>query len=165
MAAWLAHKVVPKTLLLGACTLAVVSALALTIGDGAPAVVWPATALFGLAVAPQFPVMFTYLERRINVTGSATSWFVCGAGVGGLMFPWLIGQWFDQLGSGGDAARHDAAGRRHVGVVRDGQPRVRRAIQIPVTSGSDVQLDARRQKLDRIAHRSGKTGRPSVVCR
>jgi fucose permease len=99
LAAWLAHKVVPKTLLAGACTLAVVSALALTIADGAPAVVWPATALFGLAVAPQFPVMFTYLERRINVTGSATSWFVCGAGVGGLVFPWLIGQWFDRSGA------------------------------------------------------------------
>ena len=91
--------VAPKTLLIGACTLALVSALALTIADGAPAVVWPATALFGLAVAPQFPVMFTYLERRINVTGSATSWFVCGAGVGGLIFPWVIGQWFDRSGA------------------------------------------------------------------
>ena len=99
LAAWLAHKVEPKTLLGGACALAVASALVMAIGDGAPAVVWPATALFGLAVAPQFPVMFTYLERRINVTGSATSWFVCGAGVGGLAFPWLIGQWFDRSGA------------------------------------------------------------------
>ena len=100
LAAWLAHKVVPKTLLGGACALAVASALVMAIGDGAPIVVWPATALFGLAVAPQFPVMFTYLERHINVTGSATSWFVCGAGVGGLAFPWLIGQWFDRSGAG-----------------------------------------------------------------
>ena len=99
LAAWLAHKLVPKTLLLGACTLAVVSAFVMTIGDGAAAVVWPATALFGLAVAPQFPVMFTYLERRIKVTGSATSWFVCGAGLGGLVFPWLIGQWFGRSGA------------------------------------------------------------------
>ena len=30
-------------------------ALAMSIGDGAPAVVWPATALFGLAVAPAVP--------------------------------------------------------------------------------------------------------------
>jgi fucose permease len=100
LAAWLAHKLVPSTLLAGACTLAVASASVLWIGDGAPAVVWPATALFGLAVAPQFPVMFTYLERRINVTGSATSWFICGAGLGGLAFPWLIGLWFGRSGAG-----------------------------------------------------------------
>jgi fucose permease len=61
--------------------------------------VWPATALFGLSVAPQFPVMLTSLERRFNVTGSATSWFVCGAGLGGLIFPWLIGQWFNRSGA------------------------------------------------------------------
>jgi fucose permease len=100
LAAWLAHRLVPSTLLAGACTLALASALVLWLGDGSPAVVWPATALFGLAVAPQFPVMFTYLERRINVTGSATSWFVCGAGLGGLVFPWLIGQWFGRSGAG-----------------------------------------------------------------
>jgi fucose permease len=99
LAAWLAHMVEPKTLLTAACGLALVSALALSIGDGAPAVVWPATAMFGLGVAPQFPVMFTYLERRINVTGSATSWFVCGAGLGSLAFPWLIGQWFNRSGA------------------------------------------------------------------
>ena len=99
LAAWLAHMVEPQTLLAGACGLALASALALSIGDGAPAVVWPATALFGLAVAPQFPVMFTFLERRINVTGSATSWFVCGAGLGMLAFPWLIGQWFNRSGA------------------------------------------------------------------
>jgi len=99
LAAWLAHKIEPRTLLGAACTLAVASALVMAIGDGSPAVVWLTTALFGFAVAPQFPVMFTYLERRINVTGSATSWFVCGAGVGGLAFPWLIGQWFDRSGA------------------------------------------------------------------
>jgi hypothetical protein len=43
--------------------------------------------------------MFTYLERRINITGSATSWFVCGAGLGMLAFPWLIGQWFSRSGA------------------------------------------------------------------
>lgn len=99
LAAWLAHKVAPRTLMTSACSLALVAASALWIGDGRPEFVWPATALFGLAVAPQFPVMFTYLERRIKVTGSATSWFVCGAGLGGLVFPWLIGQWFGHSGA------------------------------------------------------------------
>jgi fucose permease len=66
-------------------------------GEAAP--VWVATALFGLATAPQFPVMLSYLERRIHVTGSATAWFVGGAGFGGLIFPWLIGRWFGASGA------------------------------------------------------------------
>jgi fucose permease len=71
----------------------------LAVGDGAVAVVWTTTAVFGVATAPQFPVMLSYLERRIHVTGYATSWFVGGAGVGGLVFPWLIGRWFDANGA------------------------------------------------------------------
>jgi hypothetical protein len=42
--------------------------------------------------------MLTYLERRIRVTGYATSWFVGAAGLGGLVFPWLIGRWIDASG-------------------------------------------------------------------
>ena len=138
LAAWLAHMVVPRTLLLGACSLAVASALALVIGDGAPAVVWPATALFGLAVAPQFPVMFTYLERRINVTGSATSWFVCGAGVGGLIFPWLIGQWFDQSGADALPVATTLLAVATLAWFVIVNRVFSSAIQIPVTSGSDA---------------------------
>ena len=53
----------------------------------------------GVFAAPQFPVMLTYLERRIHVTGAATSWFIGAAGVGGLLFPWLMGRWFDVGGA------------------------------------------------------------------
>ncbi len=54
----------------------------------------------GVATAPQFPAMFTYLERRIRMTGNATAWMVGASGLGGLVFPWLIGQWFDASGPG-----------------------------------------------------------------
>ncbi|MFZ8997959.1 MAG: MFS transporter [Ilumatobacteraceae bacterium] len=93
------HLVRPKVILTGACASSVAVAVVLVVADGRAAPVWIATALFGLATAPQFPVMFSYLERRIHVTGSATAWFVGGAGVGGLVFPWLIGRWFDASGA------------------------------------------------------------------
>jgi fucose permease len=68
-------------------------------GGGNAAVVWTGTALMGLATAPQFPGMMTLAERRIHISGSATSWFVGGAGAGGLVFPFVIGRFFDARGA------------------------------------------------------------------
>jgi fucose permease len=99
LASALGHRVRPKVLLIASCSLTIVAALVLIAGDGRSAPVWAGAALMGLATAPQFPVMLTYLERRIRVTGTATAWFVGGAGVGGLIFPWLIGRWFDARGA------------------------------------------------------------------
>jgi fucose permease len=93
------QRVRPKSLLAVSCGLSVVAAIVLVIGDGRTTAVWLGAVLMGIATAPQFPAMFNYLERRIRVTGSATAWFVGGAGLGGLVFPWLIGQWFDVSGA------------------------------------------------------------------
>jgi len=56
-------------------------------------------AISGFATAPQFPVMMAYLERRIQLSGSDTSWFMASAGMGGLAFPYLIGQMIDISGT------------------------------------------------------------------
>lgn len=89
----------PKVILTGASALSIVAGLVLVVADGRTGPLWAGTAVMGVATAPQFPVMLTYLERRIQVTGSATSWFVGAAGLGGLAFPWLIGRWFDASGA------------------------------------------------------------------
>lgn len=81
--------------------LTVAVATGLVIGHRHAAAVWVGSAAMGLATAPQFPMMMTYLERRIHVTGVTTAWFVGAAGLGGLVFPWLIGRWF---GASGPAA-------------------------------------------------------------
>jgi len=93
------RRVRPKSLLTASCGMTVVAAVVLVVGDGRIAPVWFGAVVMGVATAPQFPAMFNYLERRIRVTGSATAWFVGGAGLGGLTFPWLIGQWFDASGA------------------------------------------------------------------
>jgi FHS family Na+ dependent glucose MFS transporter 1 len=95
-----AQRVRPKVLLACSCLLTVAAAFVLVVGDGRTGPVWAGSALMGVATAPQFPVMLTYLERRIRVTGYATSWFVGAAGLGGLVFPWLVAQWFDASGAG-----------------------------------------------------------------
>lgn len=95
----LADRLRPNLVLVGSCSLALVAATVLLVGDGRPPFVWTATAMMGLATAPQFPVMLTYLERRIRLSGRATSWFVCAAGIGGLVFPWLVGRWIDYSGA------------------------------------------------------------------
>lgn len=94
-----AHRFRPRVILISACSATVVAATVLVVGDGATGSVWVGTALMGVATAPQFPVMLSYLERRIHVTGYATSWFLGAAGVGGLTFPWLIGQWIHVSGA------------------------------------------------------------------
>jgi fucose permease len=99
LASAIAHRFRPKLVLAAACTLTVVAAVVLVVGDGRAGPIWFGTALFGLAAAPQFPVMLSYLERRLHITGSATSWFVGAAGIGGLAFPWLIGQSIDAWGA------------------------------------------------------------------
>ena len=93
------QRVRPKSLLTVACSVTVLAAGVLVVGDGRAAPVWIGSILMGLATAPQFPGMFTYLERRIRVTGGATAWFVGASGLGGLVFPWLIGQWLDTSGA------------------------------------------------------------------
>ncbi len=92
------QRVRPKSLLATSCGLSVAAALVLVLGNGSTAPVWIGAVLMGIGTAPQFPAMLNYLERRIRVTGSATAWFIGGAGLGGLVFPWLIGQWFDVSG-------------------------------------------------------------------
>lgn len=100
LASAIAHRVRPDVVLYAACAATLVAAAVLIVGDGRTEFVWGGTALMGLATAPQFPGMMTLAEQRIHVTGSSTAWFVGGAGVGGLVFPWLIGRWFDASGTG-----------------------------------------------------------------
>ena len=71
-------------MLYAASAASVLAAVILIVGGGNTAPVWIGTAMMGLATAPQFPGMMTLAERRIHISGSATAWFVGGAGAGGL---------------------------------------------------------------------------------
>ena len=99
LASALAHRVRPDTMLYAASAASLLAAVILIVGGGSTAPVWIGTALMGLATAPQFPGMMNLAEQRIHISGSATAWFVGGAGAGGLVFPIMIGRWFDARGA------------------------------------------------------------------
>lgn len=93
-----ARRIKVETMLIGVSVLSVAAALVLVIANGAAAGVWLGTAVFGFSVAPQFPTMVAFAEEHLSLTGIATSWFMGAAAIGGLTFPWAIGQLFDRVG-------------------------------------------------------------------
>jgi FHS family Na+ dependent glucose MFS transporter 1 len=58
---------------------------------------WVGTILFGISQASIFPTFLTLAEERMHVTGTIAGLFLVGAGVGGMILPWLIGQAFVQV--------------------------------------------------------------------
>jgi FHS family Na+ dependent glucose MFS transporter 1 len=63
-------------------------------------VLWIGSILLGISLASIFPTFLTLAEERMHITGSMTGWFLVGAGLGGMLMPWLIGQAFTQIGPG-----------------------------------------------------------------
>lgn len=61
---------------------------------------WSGTILFGISQASIFPTFLTLAEERMHITGTIAGLFLVGAGVGGMILPWLIGQAFVQVGAG-----------------------------------------------------------------
>jgi FHS family Na+ dependent glucose MFS transporter 1 len=61
---------------------------------------WIGTILFGISQASIFPTFLTLAEERMHITGTITGWFLVGAGLGGMILPWLIGQAFVRIGAG-----------------------------------------------------------------
>lgn len=57
------------------------------------------SALFGFAIAPQFPTMLAHLHRAFPLTGPVTAWCIAGSALGGMVLPPLIGALFDSTGA------------------------------------------------------------------
>ena len=61
-------------------------------------VLWIGTFGAGFSNASIFPMMLVFAQRRMRITGQVTSWFFVGASVGGMILPWIIGQFFESVG-------------------------------------------------------------------
>ncbi len=59
---------------------------------------WIGTIGFGISSASIFPTTLSLAERRLDITGRITGWFFVGASSGGMILPWLIGQFFERSG-------------------------------------------------------------------
>lgn len=52
----------------------------------------------GFFAAALFPTIITFAENRMPLSGKQTSMFFVGASIGGMFFPWLIGQCYASVG-------------------------------------------------------------------
>ncbi len=59
---------------------------------------WLGTILFGISIAVVFPLMLSYAGERTQIFGQVTGLFFVGLSVGGMLIPWLIGQFFETAG-------------------------------------------------------------------
>jgi len=58
---------------------------------------WGGTILMGLSIASVFATAMSFAEQRLTLTGDLVGWILVGGGIGGMIFPWLIGQLFESI--------------------------------------------------------------------
>ncbi len=92
----LAPYLLPRTILQGALITALGGISLMLI---LPDALWPGTIIFGLGMSPIFPTALAFASRRVTLTGTITSYFYLGAGVGVAVFPWIIGQLIEPVGA------------------------------------------------------------------
>ena len=59
----------------------------------------PFVIIYGIAAAPQFPLMFVFIGNRTSLSGKMTARIVGTAGVSSTTLPWLAGQFLERVGS------------------------------------------------------------------
>jgi fucose permease len=96
----LAARVRTSVLLFAGCGLSTLAALAFAAARGRGLPVWIATVFFAFGLAPQFASMLAFASEHLPLTGSATSWFMVAASIGGLTLPWVIGELLSASGPG-----------------------------------------------------------------
>lgn len=67
-------------------------------GSATQVALWLGTLLFGASIAVVFPTMLSYAGERTRIFGQVTGLFFVGVSVGGMLIPWLIGQFFEARG-------------------------------------------------------------------
>ena len=94
---WVSTRARPITILSIDFVGCIISVGLLILFKESPIILWLGTILFGISQASIFPTFLTLAEERMHVTGAIAGWFLLGAGLGGMVLPWLIGQAFVQI--------------------------------------------------------------------
>jgi FHS family Na+ dependent glucose MFS transporter 1 len=88
----------PRFILTGDMIGCLLSVGTLWIGSDSLVLTWIGTIGLGLSMASVFPTALAFGERHMTMRGRVVRWFFVGAGTGAMIFPWLIGQWLEQIG-------------------------------------------------------------------
>ena len=59
----------------------------------------PCAIIYGIAAAPQFPLMFGFIGKATSLSGKMTARIVGTAGVSSTTLPWLAGKFLERVGS------------------------------------------------------------------
>ena len=98
LAVWIASRARPRTILYVDFVGSLVSvALIGLMGKSVP-MLWLGSIGLGLSLASIFPTILLLAGEQLLVTGTITGWFLLGAGAGGMLLPWLIGNAFTSIG-------------------------------------------------------------------
>lgn len=97
---WVSTRAKPMTILLLDFAGCLVSLALILLFQELAIILWLGTILFGISQASIFPTFLTLAEERMHVTGTIAGLFLVGAGAGGMILPWLIGQAFVRVGAG-----------------------------------------------------------------
>jgi FHS family Na+ dependent glucose MFS transporter 1 len=97
---WISTRAKPLTILAMDFTGCLVSVGLILLFQDSATILWIGSILLGISLASIFPTFLTLTEERMHITGAMTGWFLVGAGLGGMIMPWLIGQAFVRIGPG-----------------------------------------------------------------
>ena len=97
---WVSTRAKPLTMLLMDFAGCLLSLGLILLFRNSSLMLWVGTILFGISQASIFPTFLNLAEERMHITGTVTGWFLVGAGLGGMVLPWLIGQAFVRIGPG-----------------------------------------------------------------
>jgi FHS family Na+ dependent glucose MFS transporter 1 len=95
---FISKKIRPRPMLLINFTGSVLSLGLMMIFQNSPAILWITSALLGLFMATTYPTLMVYAQSLFTITGSITSWFMIGSGMGVLIIPFIMTFLFDKLG-------------------------------------------------------------------
>ena len=96
---WVSTRAKPLTILYLDFVGCLASLVMILLFQESATILWIGTILFGISQASIFPTFLTLAEERMHVTGTIAGLFLVGAGVGGMVLPWLIGQAFVEAGA------------------------------------------------------------------
>jgi FHS family Na+ dependent glucose MFS transporter 1 len=96
----LAARLAPRTILFWDMILSIASIGSIALWPGSALILVVGAVGTGLGMASIYPTMLSFAERRMTITGQITGWIFLGAGAGGMVVPWLIGQLFVRMGAG-----------------------------------------------------------------